>query len=375
LPNILHITNWYPSKPTPFSARWIYRHIASLSGHTENIIYHLEIRKGRFKIHRGRNDNSSVYQIIYLPFTIWRLNEIISFLMIIGVLFATKNQKIDLVNFHIAYPNCSYISILKKLFNYKLIITEHWSAYHYNFNISNPQKKKRIQRIFQNDIPVITVSNALMRDIKNFSLATYKGYVVPNIVDTNIFKYTKKKPSTEPMKFFMVSQWKWPKNPFAVIKAWEKVITIFPEATLRIGGYGPQINEMEKLIDKLDLNKKVIFIGELTPHQVAWEMQNAKAFVHCSEYETFSVACAEALCCGTPVIASRVGGIPEYIHSENGILVEDNSSEAFSGRIIDMLSNNKDLDFKKIAKDASNRFSERKIGRQYLSVLNDIITN
>ena len=371
---ILHIANWYPSRPTPHSALWVRNHIKSLSEYAINKIYHIEIRHGKLKIKRGENEDKSSYLVMYLPKMYWTIIELISFLIIL-IIVKKKYQDFDIVNFHIAYPNCTYLNLIRKWIKIPMVITEHWSGYHYNFNISNPQKRKRIQRIFQESIPVITVSNALMKDIKLFSETTFKGYIVPNIVNTNIFKFEKKKILTGSMRFFMVSQWKWPKNPFLIIEAWEKVITIFPEATLRIGGYGPQIIEIQKMIIELELIGNVIFIGELTPDLVAQEMQNANAFIHCSEYETFSVVCAEALCCGTPVIASKVGGIPEYIQSENGILVENNSSEAFFVRIIDMLNNNWNFDFEMIARDASNKFSEKKIGRHYFSILNDIITN
>jgi glycosyltransferase involved in cell wall biosynthesis len=370
---ILHIANWYPSKPTPYSALWIRNQINSLSSNVYNKVYHVEIRNGKLKIKRGANDDSSTYFIIYIPKMYWTIIELISFLLILAIV-KKKHQDFDIVNFHIAYPNCAYLNLIRKWVKTPMVITEHWSGYHYNFNISNPKKRRRIQKIFHGKIPIITVSNSLMNDIKIFSKATFISYVLPNIVDTKIFKFKKKETPKASVKFFMVSQWKWPKNPLPVIEAWGKVITIYPEATLKIGGYGPQTIEIEKLIDKLDLNKKVTFIGKLSQHQVALEMQDANVFIHSSEYETFSVVCAESLCCGTPVIASRVGGIPEYIHEENGILVEDNSPNAFCEKIMEMLNGIKEMDFEKISRDASKKFSEKKIGRQYLSILNEIIS-
>ena len=51
---ILHITNWYPSRPTPVSAIWIRNHIKALSNHVNNKIYHIEVRKGNLKVLKGK---------------------------------------------------------------------------------------------------------------------------------------------------------------------------------------------------------------------------------------------------------------------------------------------------------------------------------
>lgn len=372
---ILHIANWYPSKPTPFNAPWIRNHINSISDQSENVVYHIEVRKGSMKINYGKNNDNSTYFMIGLFFEIWRIYEILSFILVLWILIINKNKKFDIINFHIAYPNCTYLQIIKKWIKFPIIITEHWSAYHYNFNIKYPEKRNRIQRIFRNNIPVISVSNSLINDIKAFSKAEFPYFVIPNIVNTQVFKYQLPSSKINKKTFFMVSQWKWPKEPFIVIEAWRLVIQNFPSMKLKIGGYGPQLKKMDELIKDLNLMKNIEFFGNMKQEKIAEEMQSACAFIHCSEYETFSVVCAEALCCGTPVIASNVGGITEYVNKKNGILVEENKSEKFSLAIVNCYEKNYLYNRKLISKEASNNFSEKRIGTLYYETLSSIILN
>jgi len=99
----------------------------------------------------------------------------------------------------------------------------------------------------------------------------------------------------------------------------------------------------------------------------------SEAFIHCSQYETFSVVCAEALCCGTPVIASDVGGIKEYIHNRNGILVKENNCETYYFAINQFMQNHDFYDRKSISNEAVGRFSEDIVGNLYFQTLSDII--
>lgn len=370
---VLHITNWYPSALNPNSALWIKQHIDSLSKYSDNEVIHFQILKGRFALKEGRNEDNSSFLIIHIPFELWTLYELISLIMIGRVLFKGRKKKYDIINFHIAYPNCTYLHVIRKFFRYPVVITEHWSAYHYDFNISNSRKRKKIQRIFRQNIPVITVSKALKEDIKHFSKTDFPCYVIPNIVDTSLFYNHKINKESRDLRFLMISQWKWPKDPFTVIKAWARVIEDFPNAKLSIGGYGPQVADMTQLIKEMHLDPWILFIGKLTSEQTAEEMSRALALIHCSEYETFSVVCAEALCCGIPVIASKVGGIPEFVHANNGILVLGNSPAAFASSILDFIRVNHFIP-EEISKEATDKFSKDKIGGEYYSVLKKIIS-
>jgi D-inositol-3-phosphate glycosyltransferase len=65
----------------------------------------------------------------------------------------------------------------------------------------------------------------------------------------------------------------------------------------------------------------------------------AEVLVLPSEYEAFGIVLLEAAAAGTPVVATRVGGIPEAMsEGKNGLLVEYNNSKALSQAIFSILN-------------------------------------
>lgn len=86
--------------------------------------------------------------------------------------------------------------------------------------------------------------------------------------------------------------------------------------------------------------KNVTFVGHLSASEIAQELRSADIFCCPSVWqEPFGKVNVEAMACGIPVVASRVGGIPE-IASEGGVLlVEPNSSESLSDALQKILTN------------------------------------
>jgi len=351
---VLHITNWYPSKFHPKEALWIARHIKSIEESNSKVV-HVEIyRSNKIKIRRLRSDNLNQY-LIYLPFEIWFLNEIIysAFLFYILV-FKIDKKKYDIINFHIAYPMLTYWHLLKRILSKPIIITEHWSAYHYNFGVK--KRLPRIERIFQQNIPLITVSKALLKDIESFSQSNCPSFTVPNIVDDNTFY-----PSNAQKEnfFFMLSQWKAPKTPIIALKAFMES-SYFKDHKLIVGGYGPLWNEIEKFVANNGLSEKINLLGKIDSSKAADYMRRCRAFLHPSDYETFSVVCAEAISSGALVIAPRIGGIPEVINN-NGILIKENSLEKWKAAFLKLPKVYKPLPV--------NDFSKDMVRKKYLSAL------
>lgn len=368
--NILHITQWYPNHEKPYEAIWIKRLIESMPPDHQHSIYHLSVNTGkRFKMNKA--DGQVHRRVLELPTRRWMLIELVNFLLLAYYLVLRRIQsKHDVVNFHIAYPQLAFWPILKYFVGKPVVLSEHWSAYHYNFGVK--KELPRIKRIFKQRLPLITVSESLREDIQRFAgLRVPESYILPNVVDTAEFK---KQPGSvvDNRSFFMLSQWKSPKRPDVIFKTFSELIQIerFRNHTLRVGGYGDQLDQMKAMVKSLNLEANIRFLGTLTPAEIVSEMNRSSAFLHCSDYETFSVVCAEAVSCGTPVIASAVGGIPEIVDERNGILVDSNTPAEWLVALRDF--DHSTFDRSSICGAANEQFCAEKVGLRYADIIKEI---
>ena len=364
MPKLLHITCWYPSDENDKEAIWIKNHVHSIAQYVQNEVLHLDIRPGKAWICSCVSTKDCYHFKLRAPLP-WAIMEVLNFFLLAYFLqFDYRAKSYDIVNFHIAYPQLVYAKYLKFLLPNRVFITEHWSAYHLNFGVYKPLP--RIANIFKQGFSLITVSNALGKDIRIFcNMPNLPYHVVPNVVNTSVFFYN---PIVDKEDFiFMVSGWKAPKDPFTVIEAFSQLRKVYPSLRLAIGGFGEQWSDMQHLSSTLQINQSIVWLGKLDSWQIANWQQRSRLFIHCSHYETFSVVVAEALCCGTPVVASAVGGINELLTASNGIKVEENSKQNWQNAIAKALQKN--YDYQAIAKKASTRFSYEAVGSKYIEVI------
>ncbi|GAJ97494.1 glycosyltransferase family 4 protein [Geomicrobium sp. JCM 19055] len=88
-------------------------------------------------------------------------------------------------------------------------------------------------------------------------------------------------------------------------------------------------SEVENLIETLHLPKEaVLFHGPKSQDELAIHMTYADVFVLPSHIEGFGLVVLESMSCGTPVVASNVGGLPSLLSDEAGVLVEPEQPES-----------------------------------------------
>lgn len=105
---------------------------------------------------------------------------------------------------------------------------------------------------------------------------------------------------------------------------------------LTIAGDGPLRADLVELARTLGIADRVRFTGRLDRGAVASLMATARVLVLPSSSEGWPLVITEALACGTPVVASAVGGIPEIVTStEAGILVTAGEQDALAQALLD----------------------------------------
>lgn len=116
-----------------------------------------------------------------------------------------------------------------------------------------------------------------------------------------------------------------------------QVIVVGGDPT-RPGG-DPEITRLRARADELGIADRVRFPGAIAQDDLPTYYRAAEALVVTSRYESFGLVAVEALACGTPVIASRVGGLPSIVREgENGLLASWRSPSAFAARIDELLA-------------------------------------
>ena len=82
---------------------------------------------------------------------------------------------------------------------------------------------------------------------------------------------------------------------------------------------------------------RIIFLGSVKREDLPSAINRAKLVAVPSRYESFGLPALEAIACGVPVIASRVGGLPEIIDDSVGALVEPEDPQALALAIYELL--------------------------------------
>lgn len=130
------------------------------------------------------------------------------------------------------------------------------------------------------------------------------------------------------------------KDTITLIKAMPKVFKKLPTAKLILVGSGPLKYMLQKVVRKLKIDDKVIFTG--TVRDISSILQLLTVFVLPSRSEAFGISILEAMRANVPVIATRVGGIPEVItNNQNGILIEPSNHKLLASTIIRLLHDKK----------------------------------
>jgi len=159
-----------------------------------------------------------------------------------------------------------------------------------------------------------------------------------------------------------------------LIKAWKEVILDNPSCVLLIAGTGIEQSELESLCKNSGIEENVLFLGHI--NNVEEYLKVVDVFVFPSRHEGMPNALLEAMACGLPVIASRIGGVVDVVEDgRSGILFEPGDVSGLTSAMIKLL---KDDDLRqKLGAEARKRivegFSIERAADEYIKLYGKLI--
>jgi N-acetyl-alpha-D-glucosaminyl L-malate synthase BshA len=170
--------------------------------------------------------------------------------------------------------------------------------------------------------------------------------VIPNFIDTRIFRRRRdprlrRKLALKGEKILLhVSNFRDIKRPWEAVKIFRGILEKLP-ARLYMVGEGPARQRTERTAHRLGLDDRVHFSAFVEDVQ-DW-LSQADLLVHPSEMESFGLVPLEAVSCGVPVLAYRVGGLPEVVEDGGcGRLLETGDIEGAVESGIALLENDEE---------------------------------
>lgn len=279
--------------------------------------------------------------------------------------------KPDLVHANILQSQMIFAVLLKWKYKIPFVVSEHWSGFLKinRHRISN--LKIRIARFIANRASyVMPVSQMLLKELQSLKIGK-KYKVVENVVDTTLFTPLDFKNNTE-FIFLHISNLVGLKNPEKIISTAKRLRKEFTNFRLQIGGDGSE--KVLKHLHHLCENEDYIEIfGEQTIEEVAKKMRGSHCFVLFSEYENLPCVLIESMSSGVPVIATRVGGIPEIVEDGCGILISKSEEELYQAMKKFLSQEVRFLSPEKLHQYAEERFSKIKIAKKLDAIYQEVM--
>lgn len=258
----------------------------------------------------------------------------------------------DLIDAHYFYPDGVAAARLGAAIGAPVVISARGSDVTWITRYRRPRRE--IQDAAKQAAAIVTVSQALKDSLVALAVNAEKITVLSNGVDLDRFApldrtSIRAQLGLEGTVWLTVGHLIELKGVNIVIEALARV----PDITLLIAGDGPQQRKLRQLVRHLRLDARVRFLGAISHAKLSDYYNAADAMVLASSREGMPNVLLEAMACGTPVLATAVGGTPELITTpEAGELMRERNPDAL------VLAWNA-LQARKVDRAATRKFAER----------------
>ncbi|MFD2719486.1 glycosyltransferase [Hymenobacter monticola] len=386
---ILHLPKWYPNRYDDQDGDFVGRHVAAIAefGGVEGAVLFAAVARGPLPglIDAEEDFTGPVPTLRYYyraaPTGIGFVDKPLKLLLYFWCLLRGYRrlrrhwggQAPDAVHVHVLLRTGLFAWALQAVRGIPFVITEHWTRY-------LPPRASGITRlrrwltgaVVRRAAALHTVSANLRDALAALGAANPVSVVIPNVVDTALFHPASAAVPQPGRTLLHVAAFnEAAKNLCGLLRAVAGLRAAWPGLRLRIAGYGPDEAQVRQTAADLGLlaDSTAVFMGKLDHPAVAAEMRQATGFVLFSNVENLPCVLIEAQASGLPVVATRVGGVPELVPdgSPFGQLVAAGDEAALASALAKLLADaeRQPADAAGMAATVAARFGYAAVGQQF----------
>lgn len=235
-----------------------------------------------------------------------------------------------------AYPDVCGTALAASRLGLPLVAKVHGSDVH--IAERSGWRGRAIRKAMARCVEVVSVSAALKGTLMSFGVPEAKIRVIPNGVDTDRFHPMDRREARMQLSLPLEGRRVVFVGNLVPVKGLPVLLQAMTElpadVTLSLVGDGTQRAELDALIKRLGLVGRATLVGRVPHAAIPLWLNAADLFCLPSVSEGCPNVVIEALACGRPIVASRVGGIPELLQDERcGLLVAPNDPAALAAAL------------------------------------------
>jgi glycosyltransferase involved in cell wall biosynthesis len=224
----------------------------------------------------------------------------------------------------------------------------------------------------------LSVSDALGREVQKLGIDESRVVVIPNGIDAARFVPMDREAACAQLEIDAtnpivgcVSRLSREKGIDVLVRA--VAMMQRADAQVKVVGHGVERANLERLARDVGVSDRVEFAGMKPHNEVPVWINAATVMALPSRIEGHPNAVLEAMACGKPVVASRVGGVPEAIYSEDlGALVPPDDPQGLARALDAALERRWDID--RIVAVGARRTWDT-VADEILNVIEDVLSN
>jgi L-malate glycosyltransferase len=239
----------------------------------------------------------------------WRPDEQAEFRSLVAAV--AHNERLQVLHAHYAVPFAHVAASLARELGQSgpvTVTTLHGTDV--SIHGREPSQRRLLSESLRGLAAVTTVSHDHARLARHLFALPESPLVIPNFIDTTQFKPTRSPHAGRP-RIAHVSNFRSVKDPRSLAHVFLAVRERI-DAELWLVGDGPSLPALREMVSEARAEGAVRFLGATT--DVAPILREADLLLMTSVVESFCVAAAEAMACGIPVVAPRVGGLAEVVN-------------------------------------------------------------